>query len=88
MTTNAIKVKYFALLSERFGLREEMVELGDAITSLSTLKQHLGQRGDVWKQYLLEFKEIAVAVNQAVELEDVTLKAGDEVAFFPPVSGG
>jgi molybdopterin synthase sulfur carrier subunit len=46
------------------------------------------RRGEAWQRLLAEGKNLKVAVNQDVAGAGAPLKAGDEVAFFPPVTGG
>ncbi|MFA6700706.1 MAG: MoaD/ThiS family protein [Thiomicrospira sp.] len=48
----------------------------------------LAERGEHWRETLLENRSIQVAVNHDIAHRDTELKAGDEVAFFPPVTGG
>ena len=48
----------------------------------------LRHRGDVWKRELDENKPFRIAVNQEMVSDDVLLKNADEVALFPPVTGG
>ena len=48
----------------------------------------LRQRGDVWRRELDENKSFRIAVNQEMVSDDVFLNEADEVAFFPPVTGG
>jgi len=76
----SIKVRYFASLKESVGRSEDNL----AITGLLTVK-------DVWNRANLDKAlpgNILAAVNmEYVELDSV-VKDGDEVAFFPPVTGG
>jgi molybdopterin synthase sulfur carrier subunit len=51
------------------------------------LRAHLTERGDKW-QLALESGKLLVAVNQTICHLDTEIKDGDEVAFFPPVTGG
>jgi len=76
-----ITVKYFASLSELLGRREEAVEIFDG-ASVS----------DVWQQVSMDIEEtpanLLTAVNMAYVKPDAKVSDGDEVAFFPPVTGG
>lgn len=76
----AIRVRYFASLRERLGRGEDSVEIS-AITSVTDLWARVSG-GLPWPTNTL------VAVN--LEYRDVAcpLREGDEVAFFPPVTGG
>jgi molybdopterin synthase sulfur carrier subunit len=76
----SIKVLYFASLKELFGRSEEEL----SADSLSTV-------GDVWQQVSAEQdvpQQVLFAVNQEYAQLDTLIKSGDEVAFFPPVTGG
>jgi len=79
-----IKVLYFATLRDRAGVKEEFIELlnGD---KLSDLKQHLQQMHPALEEGL---PSAVIAVNQEFAHGEETLSSGDEVALFPPVSGG
>ena len=83
-----IKVLYFARLKEVLGLNEETVQLSRGRNSLTDLRDVLCSREGSWKKELSDSKVVRVAVNQELTTEDVTLSDEDEVAFFPPVTGG
>lgn len=83
-----LKLLYFARLRETFGLAEEEFELPNQITNLHSLTDFLRQRGDVWETELASGKPYRVAVNQEMAGPDSIIRDGDEIAFFPPVTGG
>lgn len=83
-----IKVLYFARLKEALGIGEEALELPGEIDSVSQLKQFLAQRGGPWQQLVCEEGNYLVSINQEFAIGDQTIQSGDEVAFFPPVTGG
>ncbi|HHH45554.1 MAG TPA: molybdopterin converting factor subunit 1 [Thiotrichales bacterium] len=74
-----VRVRYFAALRERVGRAEESIEVPDGCTA-----------GEVWRQAtggpLPE--NVLVAVNMEYTGPDRPVADGDEVAFFPPVTGG
>lgn len=76
----SITVKFFANLRERYGLNEESIDYREGISI-----------PEIWST-LTNSQEmpatLMVAVNMAYSKKDVALADGDEVAFFPPVSGG
>lgn len=80
-------VIYLARLREVLGRGNEQVELPDAST-VATLVGSLRDRGGAWAIELAAGRAVRVAVNQ--EMADLTamLRDGDEVALFPPVTGG
>ena len=79
-----IRVQYFARYREALGLDGE--QLSAEFTSLDQLRQHLLARGGVWE--LLAEQNLMCARNQELCSLDEPLAAGDEVAFFPTVTGG
>jgi molybdopterin synthase sulfur carrier subunit len=81
----SIKVLYFAGLREEFGCAGESVELPDGVANVATLRDHLVANG---RSALATAKNLRCAVNQEMAGADTVLKTGDEVAFFPPVTGG
>ncbi len=83
-----IKVLYFASLREEVGIGEEQIELDDAIRTMGDLRAHLAARGDVWAQAFVDGRTLMMALNQEAADSEACLKAGDEAAFFPPVTGG
>jgi molybdopterin synthase sulfur carrier subunit len=83
-----IKVVYFASIREQVGLGEESLELPENIVNVAQLSAWLqAQRGTKW-QGALSNPSTLVAVNQEMVNADQVIKPGDEVAFFPPVTGG
>lgn len=83
-----ITLLYFARLREALGTGQEQLMLPAGINTLRALRAHLAQRGEVWAREMAESRNLRAAVNQAVAAADAPLADGDEVAFFPPVTGG
>jgi len=83
----SVKVLYFAGLREALGIAREDVELAAGIDSVGELRNRLAARGDDW-QPLAATRNLRVAVNQTLCGFDAAVRDGDEVAFFPPVTGG
>jgi molybdopterin synthase sulfur carrier subunit len=83
----AIKILYFASLREQLGSSEETLDI-EAGLRVQDLLQQLCARGDAWQLALCDNPHLQVAVNQAVASMESVLNDGDEVAFFPPVTGG
>ena len=83
-----IKVLYFARLRERFGVSEEVIELPDSIAMVAVLLDLLRARGGEWAQALAAGQHFRIAVNQDMAGMNSPLEADDEVAIFPPVTGG
>jgi molybdopterin synthase sulfur carrier subunit len=81
-----MKVLYFASLRESLGLASEDLTLQG--TTVKDLMATLAARGGVWQVQFDGCKQIRAAVNQLLVSDNTEVKAGDEVAFFPPVTGG
>lgn len=83
-----ITVLYFAWLRERTGVSEEAVSLPDDVRTVSDLLDHLSARGERYASAFQNRKTIRCAVNQEFAEPSASVRAGDEIAFFPPVTGG
>ncbi|BDY06904.1 MULTISPECIES: molybdopterin synthase sulfur carrier subunit [unclassified Ferrimonas] len=81
-----IKVLFFAQVREVIGVDEIELEYQHAMTT-NSLRTFLAAQGDKWQQ-ALGSDNLLVAVNQTLSQWQVELEDGDEVAFFPPVTGG
>ncbi|WP_440029586.1 molybdopterin converting factor subunit 1 [Chromobacterium amazonense] len=81
-----LNLLYFSRLRETLGVESEQLD-SEAATVAELLAQ-LRQRGQVWTQELSMDKVFRVAVNQEMAGLDTPLADGDEVAVFPPVTGG
>jgi molybdopterin synthase sulfur carrier subunit len=83
-----VKVLFFAGLREKLGTAGEEIELPAGVSTVAGLRAHLRSRGEPWQAALAEGKLLRMAVNQDMAKPTAAIKAGDEVAFFPPVTGG
>jgi molybdopterin synthase sulfur carrier subunit len=83
-----IRILYFARLREAFGQDREEVILPESVRSVAELVAWLGARGQPWASELAAGKPFRVAVNQDMAQPASPINPGDEVAFFPPVTGG
>jgi molybdopterin synthase sulfur carrier subunit len=83
-----VKLLYFASLREQLGTPGEEIELPAGVGTVAALRSHLRGRGGAWELALAEAKLVRTAVNQDMAPPTAALQAGDEVAFFPPVTGG
>ncbi len=82
-----IEVKYFARFREELGTAGEQVDAADADT-LESLLAGLRERGGAWSRLFAADQRVMMAVNQEVADAATPLRDGDEVALFPPVTGG
>ena len=65
----------------------EQIDLPDGINTISALAGWLQERNDTWRTALGDSR-LHVAVNQKIVNPDCPVNDGDEVAWFPPVTGG
>ena len=86
MTAMNVQVRYFASLREALGAAET-VALPEGST-LGALRELLIARGGAHAQVLARGRAVRYALDQVMSAEDALLRAGAEVAFFPPVTGG
>jgi sulfur-carrier protein len=82
-----IEIKFFARFREELGSDGEQLEAG-RFASLGELLAGLRSRGGVWARLFAEDQRVMMAVNHEVADPDTSIKDGDEVALFPPVTGG
>ena len=82
-----IKILYFASLREKLGTAGEELALPAGVADVGGVLELLAQRGGEWAT-LAAVKNLKSAVNQEMARHTTAVKAGDEVAFFPPVTGG
>jgi molybdopterin synthase sulfur carrier subunit len=83
-----IQLRYFASVREALGTSAETLELPQGIATVGQLRAHLRERGGAWSEALAPGRALRMARNQAMAGEETMLSDGDEVAFFPPVTGG
>ena len=83
-----MKILYFAWLKEKTGLSEEDCDLPDGVADVAALVAWLKGRGDGFAEAFADDAVVRVAVNHEHVDTDHPLADGDEVAFFPPVTGG
>jgi molybdopterin synthase sulfur carrier subunit len=83
-----VRLLYFAGLREQLGKPGEDLELSPAVSTVAGLRTHLMARGGAWQSALAQGKALRVAVNQEMAQATTPVKPGDEIAFFPPVTGG
>ncbi|MEH6583623.1 MAG: molybdopterin converting factor subunit 1 [Halioglobus sp.] len=83
-----LNVVFFARVKEQLGCASLQLPWDDALSSFAGLRFQLTElKGPKWEEVLSE-ENIILAVNHTVVDESAVLNDGDEVAFFPPVTGG
>lgn len=83
-----VTLLYFASLRERVGCAREQVPVPGPTATVAKLVDTLRARDERWAEAFAHGKAWRVAVNQRMADLATPVKPGDEVAFFPPVTGG
>ena len=83
-----VTVLYFARLRETLGKNSEQIELPANVSDVQSLRAVLRGRGATWAEEMADGKPVRAAVNQDIAHGNTRIKDGDEIAFFPPVTGG
>ena len=83
-----IKLFYFAKVREMLGIDREEIDIETDIKTLAELIAFLKLRGSQWQSIFDMSSSYRMAVNQELVEENYTINANDEVAFFPPITGG
>lgn len=83
-----MRVLYFALLRERVGMAEETVSPPAEVRTVAELIAWLRDRSEQHEAALANSALVRVAVNQDYAQPGDPVRPGDEIAFFPPVTGG
>ena len=83
-----INVLYFASLKEALGTSAEEIELDSSIDNIGALREWICARGEPWQTILGQQQRLMASVNQQLARPETQISDGDEVAFFPPVTGG
>jgi len=86
--TAVVKIMYFARLREVLGKAEEELVIPDGVSTVGELAAYLRARGDDWAAELGVGKAVRVAVDLDMADVDTPVSGGQEIAFFPPVTGG
>ena len=83
-----MKLLYFAWIRTNLGVAEELLDVPSEIKDVEGLLEWLINRGESYKNVFSDLSLIRVAVNQEFVDLDNAIAKGDEIAFFPPVTGG
>ncbi|MGE0358228.1 MAG: molybdopterin converting factor subunit 1 [Burkholderiales bacterium] len=83
-----VTVLYFASLRERLDCASELLPLPPGTPTVADLVERLRAREGRWPEAFAPGRAWRVAVNKAMADLATPLKPGDEIAFFPPVTGG
>ncbi len=83
-----MKILYFAWLRQRTGLGQETVEPPAEVRDVAGLIDWLRTRGPNYAEALRDISALRIAVNQEFAQLDAAIAPGDEIALFPPMTGG
>lgn len=83
-----MKLLYFARLRESLGTAGEDIPLPDGVTDIQGLMGWLAMRGDAWEREFSGCRPLRAAINQELVPNAAVIGPDDEIAFFPPVTGG
>jgi molybdopterin synthase sulfur carrier subunit len=86
--TATLRIVYLARLREAFGSDGEDWPLAADNTTVGAIVESLRTRGGIWADELAGGRAVRIAVNQVMASPVTRVHAGDEVALFPPVTGG
>ena len=81
----SVKVLYFASLKDALGIGNETLELPAGVNTIGGLRDWLASHG---RDKLASARNLRCAVNQDMADASAPVRDGDEIAFFPPVTGG
>jgi molybdopterin synthase sulfur carrier subunit len=83
-----VKLLYFAWVRQKIGISQEDVTAPASVTTVAALVDLLRRRGPGYEAAFRDMKLLRVAVNQQHTGFDSRIEPEDEIAFFPPVTGG
>ena len=81
-------IKYFSWIKEHVGKSEEQIELPDHINNVNELINYLNEMDEKYNLIFEKKELIKIAVNKTYSSFDTNISDSDEIAFFPPVTGG
>lgn len=83
-----MKILYFAWLRERIGQSEEEIDLPPHVTTVASLAEHLAGRSPAHARAFADRRAIKTALDQRFVPSETLLGDAQEIAFFPPFTGG
>lgn len=84
----SLKLRYFAWVREKTGIDQEEIELPDGVETIADLIGWLRTRGPEYEAAFETADVIRTAIDQAHVKHDAAVGGAQEIAFFPPVTGG
>jgi molybdopterin synthase sulfur carrier subunit len=83
-----LSLVYLARLREAFGAASERFDPPPGVTTVGALRVWLATRGGAWATELAPGRAVRIAVNHDLADAETPVRPGDEIALFPPVTGG
>ena len=83
-----VRILYFASVREKVGKDAEEIDVPEGVATVAALSGHLRSLGANYQSAFSGKALLRAAVNQDMAQPSARIKAGDEIAFFPPVTGG
>jgi molybdopterin synthase sulfur carrier subunit len=83
-----MKILYFAWLKARLQMSAETISWAEERSDIDSLVRWMRARGPAFAEIFNDLEVVRIAVNQEYVTENIALKDGEEIAFFPPVTGG
>ena len=83
-----IRLLYFASLRDRLKQDHEQLELPAGVADIEALTAYLAARGGIWAEIFDSEVTVLSAINQDMARPESAISDGDEIGFFPPVTGG
>ena len=81
-------IKYFSWIKEHIGKSEEQIELPDHIKNVNELINYFNEIDEKYNLIFDKKELIKIAVNKTYSSFETNINDNDEIAFFPPVTGG
>jgi len=83
-----MQIKYFSWIKEHIGKSEEEINLPHNVSTIEELIFYLENLNDKYKRAFEKKDLIKIAINKSYSSIDDKINNTDEIAFFPPVTGG
>jgi len=83
-----MKILYFAWVRQKAGVAEEDIDLPPEVKTLSDLVIWLKARSPEFEAAFADIKSVRAAIDQSHASLDASIEGANEIAFFPPVTGG
>jgi molybdopterin synthase sulfur carrier subunit len=83
-----VTLLYFAWIRQKVGAAQETIELPPSVKTVRDLVEHLQKRGGGFLEAFADPARLRAAVNQEHAVFDAPVSDNEEVAIFPPVTGG